>query len=66
MYQGMTSDGVVVEDSMIYERSEQYLNQQSKTENPETNSLMLIILFIGISVGLFILVYAIRKVRWVK
>lgn len=66
MYEGMTSHGVVVADTMNYERSEQYLNQLSEVENPETNSLKLIILIIGIIIGFVVLIYTFRKARLVK
>lgn len=66
LYEGMTSHGVVVTDTMLYERSDQYLSQLSEIKNPETNSLKIILLIVGIFVGFVVLICTFRKVRLVK
>lgn len=66
MYEAMTSHGVVVTDTMLYERSDQYLSQLSEIKNPETNSLKIILLIVGIFVGFVVLICTFRKVRLVK
>lgn len=66
MYEAMTSHGVVVTDNIVYERSEQYLNQLSEVKNPETNSLKMILLIVAVLIGFVVLIYTFRKIRLVK
>ena len=66
MYEAVTAEGVLLNDQMVYERSEQYLNELSEVNNPDTNSIKiiaLVVVLIGVAIAF---TFAFRKVRWVK
>ena len=66
MYEAVTAEGVLLNDQMVYERSEQYLNELSGVNNPDTNSIKiiaLVVVLIGVAIAF---TFAFRKVRWVK
>ncbi len=66
LYEGITSTGNFVSNSMMYERSEQFLSQSSIVKNPETNSVKIILLILGFVFVLGMIVYTFRRYKWVK
>lgn len=66
LYEGITSTGNFVSNSMLYERSEYFLSQSLEVKNPETNSIKIFLLIVGFAFVLGMIVYTFRKYKWVK